>query len=253
MGTYIIKRGPFENIIEELGGEISLIIKEGFFFLSDRSKPHSNYWIDLLELSKILENPDTFSKFKVVLFSILNYLYKNDVNTIILPRWTNTTEDLFASTLYRLRLEKSNENFVFYEILKMGEEGFCICATKEVIAGGGYKAIAIIGLDIHMQIIHKLMDFMKSRGINVEIPIILSIMSRGIPEDIKDIQEGREIYSLFEVLPPKDSKRAEIISITNRRSKSGKSLFGENFEKISEVGKIFNELTRMQRSSGGCC
>jgi hypothetical protein len=230
----------FEDTIKELGNEISPIIKEGFFFLSDRSKLTSPYWIDLLELSSILENFDTFSKFKYLLFSILNYLYTNDVNTIILPRWTNTTEDLFASTLYRLRLEKSNENFVFYEILKMGEEGFCICSTKDVITR--HKAIAIIGLDIHMHVIHNLMDFMKRKDINIEIPIILSIMSRGIPDDIKSILEGREIYSLFEVLLPPDSERAEIIPITDRRSKSGELLFGKDFEKIRELEEFFDDL-----------
>lgn len=244
----------FKSTIEELCREILPIIKEGFFFLSDRSKPPSNYWIDLLELDNILENFDTFRKFKVVLFSILNYLYKiEDVNSIILPRWTNTTEDLFASTLCRLRLEESNQNFAFYEILKMGEEGFCICSTKDaIITGRGYKAIVIMGLDIHMHVIQKLMDFMDRKGIVIDIPIILSIMSIGIPEDIKDIQKNREIYSLFEVLPPQDSKSAEIIPITSSRSKSGKSLFGEIFEKMSEIEKIFNELARLQRSSRDC-
>jgi len=239
----------FKNTIEKLGEEISPIIKEGFFFLSDKSKPPSNYWIDLHDLDHLFENFGTFSKFKVALSSILNYLYgKNEIDTIILPRWTNTTEDFFVPTLYRLRLEKLNKNFVFYEILKMGEEGFYLCTTKDVITKhDGYKAIAIMALDIHMRVIQKLMDFVDSKGIVLEIPIILSIMSRGIPKDIEGIKENREVYSLFEVLSPQDNKKAEIIPITHSKSKSGKSLFGENFEKIKELEEIFKKLNKLSK------
>lgn len=234
----------FKDTMDELGRDLSHIVKEGFFFLSDKSKPPSHYWVDLLELNRFLEDSDTFNKFRFVLLSILNYLYeKNEINSIIVPRWTNTSEDFFASTLYRLRLERPNKNFAFYEILKTGEEGFCICSTEDAATNGnGYKAIAIMGLDIHMYIIRELMKFMDNKGIVIDIPIVLSIMSRGMPNDMIDIKKSKDIYSLFDVLPPQDGEEVTIVPITSIKSESGKLLFGENFENLIRVEEIFSQI-----------
>lgn len=167
----------FLNSINSLADDINQnqIVKHGYFFLSTGDS--SDWWVDLVELDRILEKEDRFVELKYIIESLLEYLKEsNKINTIILPRWTATTEDWFVGTLYRLKIEKWQQTFVFQEIIKLGDTGFYVRSTHQI--KDETESLAILGLSIHDYVLERLKGFLKAKELEINLKNIISIIHR---------------------------------------------------------------------------
>lgn len=189
-GKLNIYQKNFINTINYLAESIKPIIKRGYFFLSNGS--YSDWWVDLVKLDQILENEYKFMDFKHVIESLLIYFTDSEqLNTIILPRWTTTTEDWFIGTLYRLRIEESKKNFGFQEIIKLGEAGFYVRSVSPI--NDKTDSLSIIGLSIHDYVIKELEIFLNKKLGDIKLKHIISVIHRnGSAITMKD-----KIFPLF--------------------------------------------------------
>ncbi|MDP3014206.1 MAG: hypothetical protein Q8M92_08205, partial [Candidatus Subteraquimicrobiales bacterium] len=171
--------------IKSLADDINQIIKHGYFFLSTGDS--SDWWVDLVELDRILENEDKFVELNYIILSLLEYLKEsNKINTVILPRWTSTTEDWFVGTLYRLRIEKWQQNFEFQEIIKLGKSGFYVRSIHSI--RDDTKSLAILGLSAHDFVLKNLIGFLKTKELEINLKNIISIIHRnGMKTDFENI------------------------------------------------------------------
>ena len=185
-----IYQKKFINTINCLAESIKPIIKEGYFFLSNGN--YSDWWVDLVKLDQVLENEYEFMDFKHVIESLLIYFTDSEqLNTIILPRWTTTTEDWFIGTLCRLRIEESKKNFGFQEIIKLGEAGFYVRSASPI--KDETDSLSIIGLSIHDYVIKELVNFLNKKVGDIKLKHIISVIHRnGSAITMKD-----KIFPLF--------------------------------------------------------
>ena len=153
------------------------VFKRGYFLLT--SKKTSNRWVDLYTLSCLFNasiNAEEYRKYlKDTIEKIVVHQKEHlGINSIIVPRWTCCTEDLFSETLlnvcYALSRTDSFEGISIFELFNAGGESgeyYLSPIEDETLNVTPHidiqtKAIALLALDIHTWAIDSLLEYNKN-------------------------------------------------------------------------------------------
>ncbi|GHU89431.1 hypothetical protein FACS1894202_07610 [Clostridia bacterium] len=170
------------DISKELQNKLpEQVFKRGYFLLT--TKKTSNYWIDLYALSHMFNASEQRSEYreflkamveKIVLHQATNF----GVNSVIIPRWTCCTEDLFSETLLnvcfdlfgtesREQVNDTSEklkSIAVLELFSAGGVGHDMYlnqvkfGNKSLDKDDDINAVAFLALDIHTWLMDYLLE-----------------------------------------------------------------------------------------------
>jgi len=205
------------------------IFKRGYFLLTNKGTSHS--WIDLYSLSNLFYDSEYKLICKNFLKEFVNKIVQHqmkemNINAIIVPRWTQCTEDLFSDTLLSICVElfcssEGIQGITVYELLNAGGTGndfyirkLDVEANKQIneLSSTGIeikvKAIALLALDIHTWLIDGLLKRevkaepeVKSIIIESVIPVIGRYGTYPETEQQRKIESKKSEMSKFRVFP----------------------------------------------------
>ena len=178
-----------EQIVKDLAHELpTYTFKRGYFLLS--TKATGKYWLDMYGLSHLFNASAKAKEYKAFLHDIIDKIIQHQVNneqinSVIVPRWTGCTEDLFSETLLNIcyelfRTKYIAQNINMYELFSAGgkaDEYFL--NPVEILNNAPHqniKAIAFLALDIHSWLIDSLLA--NSSDGEVEIRSVISVLGR---------------------------------------------------------------------------
>jgi len=194
------------------------IYKHGYFMMSDKSK--KKYWIDLYSMSHVFNASKNAVENRALLKDILSSIVLHQmnecmINSIIIPRWTCSTEDLFSETLLNICFEIANEtpNLAVYELFSAGGESsdknnyylnFVDILAEDNIPSGEINAIVFIALDIHSWIIDFLLEnpaYTDKDCNNLKIQSVFSVVGRCGQYPKTKKRRKPEEFSNFNIFP----------------------------------------------------
>lgn len=159
-----------------------------FLFTSKRTSPR---WHDLYALSHLFNASKDSAKHREYLECIIRDIVVHQkqhlgINSVIIPRWTCCTEDLFSETLlnacFALSQTDSFRDITIYELFSAGGESgeyylspLLEDATRDIAPNTSIKAVAFLALDIHAWVIERLLEANKKNK-NFEIPSVFSLV-----------------------------------------------------------------------------
>jgi len=214
---------------------IEKVHKRGYFFLSTGNVPpytKSPYWIDLYSLSHLFnaskesKEHKHFLKKKMLEF-ILHQKSKFNINSVIIPRWTRSTEDLFTETLLHLCFELVHEfpevfeNIAIHELFNAGNNNFYLNPVYTDNTESHINAVAFLALDIHFGIIKKLQNLNR----DVTISSVLSVVGRCDPELESIKKSGLKIIPIFNACIKLETNLDEFHFIMNKNTQLFTKLF----------------------------
>ena len=252
-----------ENLSKILAKDI---LKKGYFMLTSRSS--SDYWIDLYSLSRIFNVYSSSDEYRCFLSNKMKGVIKcgietESVNSIIIPRWTCSTEDLFSETLLNawlaLRNEEEFKSIKTYELFSAGggNDDYYLCRVKDESdierdtndTENKIIAIAFLALDIHSWIIDSLLEANPKTNKNdeqkqndIEIPIVISVIGRcGQFPKTKLKKTPNKGYSSFKIFP--------IFNASGFENKAQEE-YREGFKLIYDDDNLKKELFVKLKSGG---
>lgn len=210
------------------------IYKHGYFFLSTKGK--ADFWVDLYSLSHLFNAEEKAKEYqcflkKKMLEIILHQKEKLKINSVIIPRWTCSTEDLFTETLLDLCFELFHEfpddvrGLAVYELFNAGNGNYYLNSVYTDKTEEHIKAVAFLALDIHFGIIKKLVD--SSKGIN--IPSVISVIGRCDPVFCMNNCDFK-IIPLFNACSKLEKNLDEFYFIMNKKTALHKKLFDSGYD-----------------------
>jgi len=166
------------------------ILKRGYFLLS--TKKPSEYWVDMYHLSHLFnaykDSKEYCGLLKGMICDIIEHQRKElNINTVICPRWTCSTDDLFSETLLNIFFELLHDKsgvfggLTIYELFIAGEKGsYYLSPVNEKCHENAINAVAFLALDIHFGMIE---DLLKNNVNNhLKIDSVISVVGRIKPE-----------------------------------------------------------------------
>ena len=160
-----------------------------FLFTSRRTSPR---WHDLYALSHLFnafDNAEEYRKYleEVIKKIVIHQKENLGINSVIVPRWTCSTEDLFSETLlnacFALSRTDSCKGITIYELFSAGGESsgeyylspIMEDTTRDIAPHTNIKAVAFLALDIHTWVINRLLEANKKNK-HFEISSVISII-----------------------------------------------------------------------------
>jgi len=176
--------------------------KRGYFLLS--TKGTGKYWLDLYGLSHLFNASDKADEYKKFLGNMIDKIIRHQIdnvkiNSVIVPRWTRCTEDLFTETLlnicydlFRIKYKNEYPNLRLFELFSAGgntEEYYlnkvypllgereqseqCPSQNEQI---SSVNAVAFLALDIHSWLIDNLLECCVEG--EIKIPSVVSVLGR---------------------------------------------------------------------------
>jgi len=207
------------------------ILKRGHFLMSTGEwKP---YWVDMFYLSHLFnesEHAKTFYKIlKGLILDIIICQKRLGINAIISPRWTCSTDDLFAETLLNICFDLFRDNpkelsgLTLYELFRSGvKDIYYLNKVKGEQSKDGINAVAFMALDIHVRLIDGLLNSHKNSGLKIDS--VISVIGRCEPTP-----RSFMMIPLFDAWNNGNTLNSEFMFIMNKESSLHKALFnGQN-------------------------
>lgn len=180
------------------------IYQRGYFFLSTRDK--SQFWVDLYALSHLFNSSEMANEYRCFLKELMREIIifqkkEFKINSVIISRWACSTEDLFSETLLNIYFELFRENrenddfkdLTIYELFNSGNGNYYLSPVYSDKMQERINAIAFLALDIHFDIIQRLMKANKG----VDISVLISVIGRCDPDSPRVKNCGFDIVPLF--------------------------------------------------------
>lgn len=174
---------------------VQSIYKRGYFLMS--RKVIRKYWVDMFHLSHLFNAHEDAKKHYSFLKNRIEGILKfqidskrtNTINSVIIPRWTCSTEDLFCETLLNICFELFSDSETFkglnmYELFSTGGGDKPFYYLNPVIKGdmhGSINAVSFFALDIHSWILDDFLSQKISIANGIRIPNVISVIGRCKP------------------------------------------------------------------------
>jgi hypothetical protein len=201
--------------VSDLSAELhSATYKQGYFFYTD--KRDGDYWIDLYSMSHLFNVSKNAKGHRARLKELVKEVVlhqknvERGINSIIIPRWTQNTEDLFTETLLNICFELSSESAEFnelavYELFSAGgdDKNDFYMSLVESLEGNKepakIKAIALLALDIHSWIIDFLLDNPVYK--DIQVTSVISVVGRCGQFPTTNKRRKHDEESKFKIFP----------------------------------------------------
>ena len=202
------------------------IFKRGYFLLT--TKRTTGYWVDLFSLSHLFNADEKALRYRELLKGMLRDIIQHqqkelNINAVICPRFTCSTEDLFSETLlnicFELQIEEPElfREMTIFELFSAGEkDSYYLNPVNKDYKTGDIRAVALFALDIHFGQIESLQKMNKD---NLSIYSMISVVGRCEPK-----KRDFKVIPLFDAWND-GTPESEFTFIMNENSKLHQRIF----------------------------